>query len=120
MERTLLGKKYRASIELSQTVAGTSTDKSFDALFSLAWTSGGKSSAEKFEDSFKEYTTEATIIKVSPRGRFFKIDKGLAQDVTKGSRVDIYKSDYFGGNKLVGSGVVHAGLGFLGHFCYSI
>lgn len=105
--RYLFKKKYRASVEMGQTMSGTSTDKSTDISFNLAWTSGGKSQEEIFEDSFKEYTTEATIIKVSPRGKFVKIDKGLAQDVTKGAKVDIYKTDYFGGNILIASGLVY-------------
>jgi hypothetical protein len=105
--RYLMKKKYRVSVELGQTMSGTSTDKAADISFNLAWTSGGKSQEEIFEDSFKEYTTEATIIKVSPRGKFVKIDKGLAQDVTKGAKVDIYKTDYFGGNILIASGLVY-------------
>ena len=38
---------------------------------------------------------------------FFKIDKGLSQDIVKGSRADIYKSDYFGGNVLIATGFIY-------------
>lgn len=103
----LFKNKYRASFEFGQTVSGTSTDKSFDAIFNLSWASGGVSKESNFEQSFKEYTTEATIIKISPRGKFLKIDKGLTQDISKGARVDIYKTDFFGGNILVASGVIY-------------
>ena len=105
--RVLFAKKYRTSIEVAQTMSGTSTDKAMDASLNISWTTGGKSNEEIFEESFKEYTTEATVIKVFPRGKFLKIDKGLAQDVGKGSKVDIYKSDYFGGNILIATGVVY-------------
>ncbi|EQC50544.1 hypothetical protein [Bacteriovorax sp. DB6_IX] len=105
--RFLIKKKYRLSFEAAQTMSGTSTDKVGEFSANLAWTSGGKSKDEIFEESFKEYTTEATIIKVSPRGKFVKIDKGLAQDVAKGAKVDIYKTDYFGGNILIASGLVY-------------
>jgi len=105
--RYLFKKKYRLSFQGGQMISGTSTDKEGEFSINLAWSSGGKSKDEIFEESFKEYTTEATVIKVSPRGKFVKIDKGLAQDVSKGSKVDIYKTDYFGGNILIASGVIY-------------
>ena len=46
------------------------------------------------------------MIKVSPRGKFLKIDKGITSDVEKGMVFDIYKSDFFGGNKLLFSSTV--------------
>ncbi|EQC44388.1 hypothetical protein M900_A0349 [Bacteriovorax sp. Seq25_V] len=105
--RFLMGKKYRLSFEGGQIMSGTSTDKTMEGLVSLSWNTGGVSKEERLENAFKEYTSEATIIKVSPRGKFLKIDKGLVQDVAKGAAVDIYKSDYFGGNILIASGVVY-------------
>ena len=35
------------------------------------------------------------------------MDKGLSSDVVKGARADIYKSDYFGENVLLGSGFIY-------------
>ncbi len=98
---------YLGSAKLSQVMSGTSTDKSMNVLFSLTFNTGGVSDSQVFENSFKEYSNEANVIKVSPRGVFLKIDKGLAGDVAKGARADVYKTDYFGGNTLVGSGFVY-------------
>ena len=47
------------------------------------------------------------FLKVSPRGKFVKIDRGVASDVEKGMKFDIYRTDYFGGNKLMATGVVY-------------
>lgn len=105
--RILIADKYRVSGEMSRTITGSSTDKMTNLIASLSWTTGGVSRESRIENSFKEYVAEATIVKLSPRGKFIKIDKGLVQDVSKGASVDVYKSDYFGGNELIASGVVH-------------
>ena len=34
------------------------------------------------------------------------VDKGLADDIVKGMRIDFFEFDYIGGNVLVASGVV--------------
>jgi len=57
-------------------------------------------------ESFKEYHIDGSVLKVSARGNFIKIDQGLSTDVEKGAKFDIYQTDYFGGNLLVASGVV--------------
>lgn len=103
----LLADKYRLSLEVSNTYSGASTDKMTNVIGGISWTTGGVSRETRMENSFKEYVAEATIVKLSPRGKFVKIDKGLVQDVSKGANVDIYKSDYFGGNELIASGVVY-------------
>jgi hypothetical protein len=105
--RFLVKQKYRISMEGGQTMSGTSTDQAFDARFALSWNYGGKTREQKIEGKFKEYVSEATVVKVSPRGKFVKIDKGLAHDIAKGNRVDFYKADYFGGNILVAAGTVY-------------
>ena len=102
-----LSNKYLLSGKVSQVMSGVSTDKATNFLVSLTYSAGGTSSSQTFENKFKEYSTEATIIKVSPRGVFFKLDKGLSSDVVKGARADIYKSDYFGENVLLGSGFIY-------------
>ena len=66
---------------------------------------GIKYQASKVQ-SFKEYEIEAEVIKVSPRGKFVKIDKGLAHDISKGMVFDLYQADVFGGNTLVAKGVI--------------
>lgn len=86
--------------------SGTSTDEGNLYAGGLIWDFGGVDPNQERVESFKEYNVEASVIQVSPRGKFLKIDKGLAQDVNKGQRFDIYETDYFGGNELVATGVV--------------
>lgn len=88
-------------------LSGVSTDNYQSIMLGVTWNSNGVSREEQKISSFKEYHVEATVIKVSPRGAFVKIDKGLSQDIEKGMRFDIYKSDYFGGNELYATGVVY-------------
>lgn len=92
--------------EASQVTDGFSTDEGFEFAVNLNMRSPGKSKKMRKVQKFKEYLIEASVVKISPRGKFFKIDKGLAQDVEKGMNFDIFKADYFGGNILVASGVV--------------
>lgn len=86
--------------------AGTSTDEGNLLLAGLNWDFGGVDPKKARVERFKEYNIEASVLQVSPRGKFVKIDKGIAQDVNKGQRFDLYETDYFGGNKLVATGVV--------------
>ena len=44
------------------------------------------------------------MTKVSPRGLYFKIDRGLVDDMEKGRRVDIYKPGSDGENILIAEG----------------
>ncbi len=90
-----------------QVLSGRSTDNFQAITLGVTWNSSGVSREEQKISTFKEYHVEATVIKVSPRGAFVKIDKGLSQDVEKGMPFDIYKSDYFGGNELIATGVVY-------------
>ncbi len=88
-------------------VGGQSTDLGYETGFTITWSSKGVSKDERVITKFKEYEIEGTVLKVSPRGKFIKIDQGLAQDVEKGMRFDIFKTDFFGGNVLVATGVVY-------------
>ncbi len=98
---------WRVGAQLASVVSGVSTDKGNEVTLSLFRASQGKSVSEIKKKQFKEYRIEATILKVSPRGRYVQIDHGLSQDVEKNMIFDIYKSDYFGGNELVASAVAH-------------
>jgi hypothetical protein len=91
----------------AKTVAGSSFDEGIELGMSFSWGTRSSIAVDKKVSSFKEYLIEASVIKVSPRGKFIKIDKGITSDVEKGMTFDIYKSDYFGGNELVVSGVVY-------------
>lgn len=97
--------KWKMTFQLAQTAAGISTDEGFTYSFGLTYKSEGVSQEKKKISKFKEYTVEASVLKSSPRASFIKIDKGIAQDVEKGMRFDIFKSDYFGGNILIATGV---------------
>lgn len=88
-------------------IAGKSTDKGSLALAGINWSSVGISAESIKVDSFKEYHIDGSVLKVSARGNFIKIDQGLSTDVEKGSKFDIYQTDYFGGNVLVASGLVY-------------
>ena len=87
--------------------AGASTDKGIEAGVHIAWSTQGAQEEDRKVGRFKEYLVEGTVLKLSPRGKFIKIDQGLSNDVTKGLRFDIYKTDFFGGNVLVAAGIAY-------------
>lgn len=88
-------------------MSGTSIDKGYFALMSINLNSEGVTSESVKIDSFKEYHIDGSVLKVSARGTYVKIDQGLSTDVEKGMQFDIYQTDYFGGNVLVASGIVY-------------
>lgn len=94
-------------IQASQVISGTSTDVGAEMLFNVTWSSQGETKEARKLKTFKEYDIEASVIKISPRGKFIKIDKGLAQDIEKGMRMDIFQTDFFGKNELIASGYVY-------------
>lgn len=99
--------KWRLAFQYSQVIAGVSTDKGQTLGLSLAWSSTGTTDAQKRLNTFKEYDNEATVTKVSPRGTFVRIDKGLTSDIDKGMRFDIFQTDFEGGNVLYATGSVY-------------
>jgi hypothetical protein len=102
-------KKWRLGLYLSQVMQGQSTDKGMKAGINILINSKkGKNPQAKKVGSFKEYRIEATVVKVSPRGKFFRIDQGFTSDVAKGMFFDIYQADFFGKNVLVATGRVHS------------
>lgn len=99
-------KNSTLEIRLGTTINGVSIDKGLFGLINFNWnTSGITKEMEKIE-SFKEYHIDGSVLKVSARGAFVKIDQGLSADVEKGMQFDIYQTDYFGGNILVALGYV--------------
>lgn len=98
---------WQASIFAKSIVSGTSTDYGFSIGGMLSIVSFGKSEGQFKVESFKEYSLEGSVIKVSPRGRFVQIDRGFSSDVEKGQRFDLYRTDFVGGNTLVALGVVY-------------
>jgi hypothetical protein len=93
--------------EASKVMSGKSTDEGNRFLLALNFATGGQTASQMRIDRFKEYFIEASVIRVSPRAKFLKIDKGMAADVRKGMRVDIFQTDFFGGNVLVASGIIY-------------
>jgi hypothetical protein len=87
-------------------LVGKSTDLGYWGGISLIHISHGVSTQQVKRDTFKEYDIEGEVLKVSARGKFLKINIGLAKDLDTNMRVDIYKTDFFGGNILVATGVV--------------
>jgi hypothetical protein len=98
--------KFLLSLKGETIVSGRSTDKGNLVGLGITWSSGGVTPESEKIESFKEYHIDGSVLKVSARGNFIKIDQGLSTDVEKGAKFDIYQTDYFGGNVLVGSGVV--------------
>ena len=100
-------KKWRLEIEGGQTLAGKSTDHASYVKIGMVYQSLGVSGDSFKIGAFKEYVIDATVLKVSPRGKFLKIDQGISSDVEKGMKFDIFQTDYFGENILVASGVAY-------------
>lgn len=98
---------WRIDVYGSKVMAGKSTDMGMHMGLMLTKYSGPAKKTNKTSKSFKEYHVEATVLKVSPKGRFVQIDQGLSQDVEKGMRFDFFETDFFGGNVLVASGIVY-------------
>lgn len=96
---------WRLGFQMAARMSGVSTDKGTEFTFSLLKASRGKSVTTKVKEKFKEYRIEGTVLKVSPRGKFVRIDQGLSQDVEKGMKFDIYQTDFFGGNELIATGI---------------
>ena len=94
------------SLKGESVISGRSTDKGNLIALGITWNSDGVTPEFEKINSFKEYHIEGSVLKVSARGNFVKIDQGLTTDVEKGAKFDIYQTDYFGGNILVASGVV--------------
>ncbi|MBC7712030.1 MAG: hypothetical protein H7177_01735 [Rhizobacter sp.] len=100
-ERVLVGVKGQTI------VSGKSTDKGSAFSLNLTWSSEGVTPESVKVESFKEYQIEGSVLKISARGNFVRIDQGLSTDVEKGMKFDVYQTDYFGGNVLVASGIVY-------------
>ena len=99
--------KWALGGAFGQVIKGISTDRGSEFRVSVTWNNYGETEEQVKENKFKEYNIDAQIVKVSARGTFIKVDHGLAQDVEKGMRFDIFKTDYFGENVLIASGFVY-------------
>lgn len=100
-----LGQSWRIEARASQVVSGRSTDLGTTFGISLIRRVEDKKT-NKIDTRFKDYDVEASISKISPKKGYVVIDKGLADDVQKGMRIDFFEFDYVGGNILLARGVV--------------
>lgn len=100
-----LGQTWRVEFRGSQVVSGKSTDmgSSFSVLLA---TRLDPNKGKSVDQRFKSYDIEANINKVSPKKEYVVIDKGLADNISKGMKFDFYEFDYVGGNILIASGSV--------------
>lgn len=99
--------KWRLELEAGQSIAGRNTDQASYIKLGMVYQSLGVSRDSLKIGSFKEYVIDATVLKVSPRGKFLKLDQGISSDVEKGMKFDIFQTDYFGENILVASGIAY-------------
>lgn len=100
-----LGKNWRMEFRGSQVVSGRSTDLGTTFGISLIRRVEERKT-DRADKSFKHYDFEATITKVSPKKGYVVIDKGIADDVQKGMKIDFFEFDYVGGNILLARGIV--------------
>lgn len=105
-----LGDKWRFEFLAKPRISGNSTDVGNNYLFTLARRNSKSNDYELKYSAFKEYTIEATVIKVSKTRESVVVDAGQIQGLQKGNKVDFYFFDYVDGNRLIASGyVVKAG-----------
>lgn len=100
-----LGDSWRAELQAGQTLSGRSTD--LGQSFGIQIIRRIEKNLSRSKDaSFKTYDLEASVSKVSPKQGYLVIDKGIADDISKGMKFDFYDFDYIDGNDLVASGIV--------------
>ncbi|OFZ43488.1 MAG: hypothetical protein A2504_14480 [Bdellovibrionales bacterium RIFOXYD12_FULL_39_22] len=102
----LSGKSWTLGVKGAQRFLGYNTDKANEVSLFLRYNDKGVLPLTEKIERYKEYEVEASIIKLSPRGKFVKIDQGTSSDINIGMKFDIFKMDYFGGNILIASGMV--------------
>jgi hypothetical protein len=100
-----IGKTWRIELRGSQVISGHSTDLGSAFGFNLIKRMD-KDATRLVDAKFKSYDIEMNVTKVSPKKEYMVVDKGLADDILKGMRIDFFEFDYIGGNVLVASGIV--------------
>jgi len=98
---------WKLGVEYAFVNSGVSTDSGSEISLNYTWSNDGQTREERKVESFKEYSIESSVVKISPRKNFVKVDQGMAQEIEKGMKFDIFQTDYFGGNVLVASGIAY-------------
>lgn len=100
--------RWRMETKVATLMMGQSYDKGNEITLNLIYNSNSTNNetSKKRDGKFKTYHIEASVVKISPRGKYLRIDKGLTHDIEKGMKADLFEFDYLGGNKLLASGVV--------------
>lgn len=101
-----INNNWRVELRGSQVVTGKSTDLGTGFGVNIVRRSEKSNPTKKIDRAFKSYDIEASISKISPKGGYVVIDKGLADEVEKGMVFDFYDFDYMGGNDLLARGTV--------------
>lgn len=101
-----VSQNWRVETKASQVVSGLSTD--LGSSFSVALIRRvDPKNMSKVDKKFKSYDFDASVTKISAKKGYVVIDKGLADDVQKGMKIDFYEFNYVEGETaLIGSGVV--------------
>ena len=101
-----LGETWRLAFKYTAVTTGNSTDLGNRISFSLVKRNDKKINSFRVVDqAFKQYSIEGTVSKISKSRKAFMIDRGLAQGLKKGMRVDFFYFDFLGGNELIATGV---------------
>lgn len=98
--------KVKIEAKAGMTMRGNNTDKRKFALVNLVLRNDNPKNVNVASQSFKNYSIDGDIIRVSPNGTYVVVNKGLADGVTKGMRFDFYEDDFLGGSKLLAAGLV--------------
>jgi hypothetical protein len=83
---------WRADLKAEAILTGESTDEAKIYSFNLVYRMNERSLVEKEQQRFKEYAFEGEVAKVSGRGIYVVINKGLNVGLHKGMKVDFYRS----------------------------
>ncbi len=100
-----LGKLWRLEFRGTQVNSGRSTDLGTGFGISLV-RRVDLYNRDLPDRAFKDYDFEGAVTRVSPKKGYLVIDKGLADDVQKGMKIDFFEFDYVGGNILLARGIV--------------
>jgi hypothetical protein len=100
------GSNFRAEFRGAQTFGGRSTDKARTVAVNLVYRNDNPSGVNSVVSSFKNYSIEGEVTKVSSSRTMAVVNLGLSDGVNKGMRIDFYQDDFLGSNKLIAAGVV--------------